>query len=140
MAIILSSLSLEVREASSQICRICEGIDSHGSRKYIEVYQYDYVSEKPEYPGGDEALFQFINKTRVYPRDAYRRGVEGRVTCAFVVNSDGSVTHIKVIRGVEPSLDEEALRVFRLMPSWRPGSVDGRAVPVRVVRSICFRK
>lgn len=140
VTLLLSVLFFGATEAMSQICRVCDGVDSSGSRRYIEVYQYDYVSVKPEFPGGDEALFQFINKTRVYPRQAYKRRVEGRVTCAFVVNSDGSVSHIKVIRGVEASLDEEALRVLSLMPTWRPGSVEGRPVPVRVVRSINFRR
>lgn len=125
---------------SSQTCRVPSGHTSKGARQYIEVYQYDYVTTKPEFPGGDVALMHFINETRVYPSKAYKRGVEGRVTCGFVINSDGKVSHIKVLRGVEQTLDAEAKRVFREMPAWHPGMVNGKAVPVRVVRSICFRR
>lgn len=124
----------------SQTCRVHTGCDARGVKQYMEVYQYDYVTEKPEFPGGDLALMQFINTTRVYPSKAYKKGIEGRVTCGFVINTDGSVSHVKVIRGVEKTLDNEAKRVFSEMPTWRPGSVNGKVVPVHIVRSVCFRR
>lgn len=90
--------------------------------------------------GGDGSLMKFINNTREYPKKAYEKGVQGRVTCSFVVNTDGSVNHITVIRGVEPSLNKEAIRVLSNMPEWEPGRLNGKAVPTRVIWSVPFRK
>lgn len=106
----------------------------------MEVYEYDYVTEKPTYPGGDKNLMMFINATRNYPIEAYRKGIQGRVTCSFIVNADGSVSHISVLRGVNPSLNKEAIRVLSKMPEWIPGRLDGVAVPVRVIWSVPFRR
>jgi tonB family C-terminal domain len=123
-----------------QTYRVNIGSHSAGCTSYIEVYEYDYVSEKPAFPGGDAKLMTFINDTRRYPKEAYRKGIQGRVTCSFVVNSDGSVSHISVLRGVEPSLNREAIRVLSKMPEWTPGKIDGQPVPTRVVWSVPFRK
>lgn len=106
----------------------------------MEVFEYDYVSDKPSFPGGDRNLMTFINATREYPREAYRKGIQGRVTCSFVVNVDGSVSHISVLRGVEPTLNKEAIRILSKMPDWIPGKHDGHVVPVRVVWSVPFRR
>lgn len=126
--------------AQAQTCRVTAGITADGRRSYLEVYEYDYVEDKPQFPGGDSRLVAFINDTRRYPAKAYREGVEGRVTCSFVVNTDGSVSHITVLKGVEYSLNQEAMRIFSKMPDWTPGKIDGKPVPVRVVWAIPFRK
>ena len=105
-----------------------------------KLYEYDYVTEKPSFPGGDSELMKFINNTREYPKTAYERGIQGRVTCSFVVNADGTVSHISVIRGVEPSLNKEAIRILSRMPEWTPGKLNGHNVPTRVVWSVPFRK
>lgn len=115
-------------------------MDPHGYSNFIDVFEYDYVSEKPSFPGGETKLMEFINTNRVYPPEAYAKGIQGRVTCWFVVNSDGSVSNINLLRSVNSLLNEEAIRIFSLMPDWNPGRIDGIAVPVRVVRSVCFRK
>lgn len=124
----------------AQTCRVNIGTSETGCVNYIEVYEYDYVTDKPSFPGGDGSLMKFINHTREYPKKAYDKGVQGRVTCSFVVNSDGSVSHITVLRGVEPSLNKEAVRVLSMMPEWKPGRLNGKAVPTRVVWSVPFRK
>ncbi|MDE7401812.1 MAG: energy transducer TonB [Muribaculaceae bacterium] len=124
----------------AQTCRVNIGGTQGGGVSYIEVYEYDYVTEKPKFPGGDSRLMKFINETREYPKAAYERGVQGRVTCSFVVNTDGSVSHISVLRGVESSLNKEAVRILTQMPEWRPGKLNGQPVPTRVVWSIPFRK
>ncbi len=124
----------------AQTCRVNIGTNASGGTNYIEVYEYDYVTEKPAFPGGDRNLMTFINATRNYPLDAYRKGIQGRVTCSFIVNTDGSVSHISVLRGVNPSLNKEAVRVLSEMPEWNPGKMDGKTVPVRVVWSVPFRK
>lgn len=126
--------------AFAQTCRVNIGTTASGGVSYMEVFEYDYVNEKPSYPGGDRNLMTFINATREYPQEAYRKGIQGRVTCAFIVNTDGSISHISILRGVEPSLNKEAIRILSKMPEWIPGKHEGKVVPVRVIRSVPFRK
>lgn len=85
-------------------------------------------------------MINYVNQTRCYPSEAYASGIEGRVTCSFVVNIDGSITNISVIKGVENSLNEEAIRILSKMPTWTPGKQGGHFVPVRVVYAVPFRK
>lgn len=106
----------------------------------IEVYEYESVDVHPRFPGGDAAMFRFINGERRYPGQAYRDGVEGRVLCSFVVNEDGSISHISVLRGVEESLDREAVRVISRMPAWDAGMIDDSPVPVYCIVPIAFRR
>lgn len=113
---------------------------SNGYTTYIEVYEYDYVDQKPEFPGGGQSMLNFINEERIYPEEAYLQGIEGRVTCAFIINSDGSVSNISIIKGCEPSLNKEAKRIISKMPHWSPGKIDNIPVPVRVICSVPFRK
>ncbi|MDE5663126.1 MAG: energy transducer TonB [Muribaculaceae bacterium] len=137
-AAMLAPLPLLLR---AQTCRVAMGVNADGRRAYMEVFEYDYVPQKPSFPGGDWALVNYINTHRQYPRKAYEAGVEGRVTCSFVVNTDGSISHVKVIKSVEETLNREAVRILAEMPSWEPGRLDdGRTVPVRVIWSIPFRK
>lgn len=127
-------------DSFAQTCRVACGVTSRGRKAYKEVFEYDYVTVKPEFPGGYTGLLRFINSTRCYPAKAYKKGIQGRVTCSFVVNADGSVSNVQVLKGVEPSLNAEAVRVCTKMPSWTPGSIEGQPVPVRVVYPIVFRK
>lgn len=127
-------------EASAQTCRVNSGISSDGCMSYKEVYEFDFVEVKPEFPGGGTELLNFINETRRYPAEAYALGIEGRVTCSFVVNCDGSVSNISIVRGVEKSLNKEAIRIIGKMPKWSPGKIEGETVPVRVICAIPFRK
>ncbi|MCM1489434.1 MAG: energy transducer TonB [Muribaculum sp.] len=124
----------------AQTCRVSEGFSADGSRTFKEVFEYDFVDVKPQYPGGNEALMSFINKTRQYPAEAYEKGIEGRVTCSFVVNPDGNISHLKVIKGSHKSLNIEAMRILAEMPNWIPGRHGDKCVPVRVIHSIPFRK
>lgn len=124
---------------SGQTTRVSYGVRGDGYA-YRTVYEFDYVEEKPCFAGEEITLMNFINRERRYPAEAYSRGVEGRVTCSFVVNTDGSVSHLKVLKGVEPSLNREALRILSSMPEWRPGRMDGQKVPVRVICAVPFRK
>lgn len=126
--------------ADAQTCRVSVGNAHDGCQTYKEVFEYDFVEEKPSFPGGHEALLDYINKNRRYPAEAYEHGIEGRVTCSFVVNSNGNISHIKVIRGCHKSLNKEAMRLLSEMPAWQPGRHQSQSVPVRVVHSIPFRK
>lgn len=133
-------LILGYSDAWAQTCRVSVGVSSDGLQTYKEVFEYDYVEVKPSFPGGNEALLDYINKNRQYPAEAYERGIEGRVTCSFVVNANGNISHIKVIKGCNKSLNAEAIRLLAEMPSWLPGRHSTQCVPVRVVHSIPFRK
>lgn len=88
----------------------------------------------PEFPGGNGALLHYLSQNVKYPAIAADNGVYGKVTVNFVVNKDGSVSDAKIIRGVDPSLDKEALRVVYSMPKWKPGLQGGK--PVRVSYSV----
>lgn len=127
-------------EAPAQTCRVSSGVSSNGAMAYKEVFEYDYVDIKPEFPGGSCRMIRFINDNRRYPVEAYARGIEGRVTCSFVVNADGSVSNITILKGVEVSLNTEAVRILSQMPDWIPGQIEGRNVPVRVICAVPFRK
>ena len=97
------------------------------------------VKEMPEFPGGQAALMSFIAKSIKYPVVAQENGIQGRVTCSFVVNKDGSIVDAEVIRGIDPSLDKEALRVINTMPKWKPGKQRGKPVRVKFTVPINFR-
>lgn len=88
------------------------------------------VEDMPEFPGGELALRQFIANAIKYPVIAQENGIQGRVYVTFVVNTDGSVADARIARGVDPSLDKEALRVVNTLPKWKPGKQRGK--PVRV--------
>ena len=105
----------------------------------VDVYEYDCVDIQPQFPGGDGAMVRFINKERRYPTQAYHEGIEGRVLCGFVVNEDGSLSHISVIRSVEKSLDREAVRIISNMPMWDAGVLSDTFVPVYYILPIPFR-
>ena len=84
------------------------------------------VDVMPQYPGGDRELLKFIAQSIKYPTDAQEAGVQGRVICSFVVDKKGNIVEPKIIRGIDPSLDAEALRVIGMMPRWTPGRQDER--------------
>lgn len=97
------------------------------------------VDVMPQYPGGDHELLKFIAQSIKYPTDAQEAGVQGRVICSFVVDKKGNIVEPKIIRGIDPSLDAEALRVIGMMPRWTPGRQDGKAVRVLYTVPITFR-
>ena len=96
------------------------------------------VEEMPEFPGGEMALRQFMANNVDYPDDAQKGGIQGKVYVTFVVSKDGSVADAKIARGVNPSLDAEALRVVNSLPKWKPGMQKGKAVNVSYTVPINF--
>ena len=101
---------------------------------------FEAVEQMPEFPnGGMAGLMQFLSKNIKYPTIAQENGTQGRVTVQFVVNADGSIVDAKVIRGVDPYLDKEALRVINSMPKWKPGMQRGKAVRVKYTVPVMFR-
>ncbi|WP_291527771.1 energy transducer TonB [Bacteroides sp. UBA939] len=101
---------------------------------------FEVVEEMPEFPnGGMAGLMQFLSKNIKYPTIAQENGTQGRVTVQFVVNKDGSIVDAKVLRGVDPYLDKEALRVIGTMPKWKPGMQRGKPVRVKYTVPVMFR-
>lgn len=101
---------------------------------------FEVVEEMPEFPdGGMAGLMQFLSKNIKYPAIAQENGTQGRVTVQFVVNRDGSIVDAKVLRGVDPYLDKEALRVVNTMPKWKPGKQRGKPVRVKYTVPVMFR-
>lgn len=102
-----------------------------------EVYMM--AESMPEFPGGQQALSQYLGENVKYPASLVESGIHGTVICQFIVKKDGSITEVKVVRsGGEPSLDKEAIRVIELMPKWKPGKSRGRAVCIRYTLPIKF--
>ena len=105
-----------------------------------EAIPFQLVEEKPSFQGGDANQFsKWVNTRLVYPEIAKENGVQGRVTLQFTVEKDGSVTKVKVLRGVDPSLDKEAVRVVSMSPKWKPGKQRDRAVPVTYTFPVIFQ-
>ena len=100
---------------------------------------FDIVEQQPLFPGGQSALMQFLHDNIKYPVVAQENGVQGRVTVQFVVEKDGSITDVHVLRGVDPSLDKEAVRVVKSMPRWTPGKQNGTTVRVNYRLPVLFR-
>lgn len=100
---------------------------------------YEHPEVMPEYPGGMSAMVEFLSKNVKYPKDAAKQKVEGRVLVWFVVESDGSLTDVKVAKKVFPSLDAEAVRVVKTMPKWTPGKHNDQPVRVRFALPIVFK-
>lgn len=96
------------------------------------------VEQMPQFPGGDEKLLEYISANLQYPEEAKEREVRGRVIVSFIVNSDGSISDVQVVRGRDPSLDNEALRVVNSMPHWTPGRQNGTNVRVRYSVPVTF--
>ena len=99
---------------------------------------FDVVEQMPQYPGGHEALFEFLSGNVKYPEDAQKQKIQGTVILSFVVKKDGSITDVNVVRSVFPSLDAEAQRVIKAMPNWVPGKQNGKVVNVHYVVPIKF--
>lgn len=99
---------------------------------------FKIVEKMPEFPGGDAEIMKFLGQNVRYPVIAQENGIQGRVICQFVVNRDGSISDVKVVRGVDSSLDTEAMRVINAMPKWTPGMQRGKAVRVQFTLPVNF--
>ena len=107
--------------------------------KVEETKVFDVVEQMPSFPGGQAAMMSWLGSNIHYPPVAQENGVEGRVVCQFVVEPDGSISGVKVVRGVDPSLDREAVNVIKRMPKWIPGKQNGSAVRVKFTLPVTFK-
>ncbi len=100
---------------------------------------YQICEQMPEFPGGVEALMDFVAKNVVYPQEAMDKEISGRVYVSFVIEKDGSVNEVKVMKGIGGGCDDEAVRVIKAMPKWKPGKQDGKPVRVSYMMPITFK-
>ncbi len=98
----------------------------------------EVIDSMPTYPGGNKALREFISKNLEYPEKAQKKGIQGKVFVVFVVEKDGKITNVRVIKSVNKYLDKEAMRVIKLMPKWNPGMQKGKPVRVKFTVPINF--
>ena len=121
------------KKTSSRIAqRLIKEVDTSGR-------VFTVVQHMPEFPGGQTSLLKYLATRIKYPTIAQENGIQGRVSCSFVVDTDGSLKDIEVIRGIDPSLDREAVRVIREMPKWNPGVQNNMAVAVKYTVPVTFR-
>ena len=103
----------------------------------------DKVLEKaevmPEFPGGDQAMMKFVAENVQYPEEAREKGISGRVLVSFIVEKNGSINEVKVVRGIGGGCDEEAVRVVKTMPKWKPGKDKGKPVRVKYMMPFTFK-
>jgi protein TonB len=104
-----------------------------------ETKPFIYVEEMPEFPGGIPALMKYIGENVKYPAEAQSNNIQGKVNLKFVVNADGSVDRIEILRGIDPLLDNEAIRVLQTLPRFKPGKQGGIAVPVWFSIPVVFK-
>lgn len=105
----------------------------------VEAEVFTIVEEMPGYPGGDLKMYEYLGKNIKYPQIARESGIQGRVFVNFVVEPDGSVSNVKVLRGIGGGCDEEAIRVVKSMPKWKPGKQRGKAVRVSYTLPVVFK-
>lgn len=127
-------------DANGEVLKAKEVITQPEPPKHVEENKvFDVVEQMPSFPGGPQALLQYLNNNVKYPVVAQENGVQGRVVISFVVEKDGSVTDVQVAKSVDPSLDKEAQRVVKSMPHWIPGKQNGSAVRVKYVVPVSFK-
>ena len=126
-------------DANGEVLKAKEVIAQPEPPKEEEHKVFDVVEQMPSFPGGNAALMEYLSKNVKYPVVAQENGVQGRVVVSFVVERDGSITDVKVVRSVDPSLDREAARVVSSMPKWIPGKQNGSTVRVKYNVPVSFR-
>ena len=128
-------------EVGGAVLKAKEDIAAPEPPKHVveETKIFTVVEQMPMYPGGDAALMGYLRDNIKYPTVAAENGVQGRVVVGFVVERDGSITDVNVLRSVDPSLDREAMRVVKSMPRWNPGKQNGSAVRVKYQVPVSFR-
>ena len=100
---------------------------------------FEKVEDMPEFPGGEQAMMDFVGKNVQYPKEAMEKEISGRVLVGFIVEKDGSVNEVKIVRGIGGGCDEEAVRVVKAMPKWKPGKEKGKPVRVSYMMPIFFK-
>jgi protein TonB len=113
-------------------------VNAYSQSKEQDDAVYSMVSEQPSFPGGMQKMMKFISENRKYPAEAKAKDIHGKVIVAFVVERDGSLSDVKIRRGIGYGCDEEAIRVIKSMPKWTPGKQNGKAVRVSMMLPVSF--
>ena len=100
---------------------------------------FEKVEDMPEFPGGEKAMMDFVAQNVQYPKEAMEKEISGRVLVGFIVEKDGSITETEVVKGIGGGCDEEAVRVVKAMPKWKPGKQKGKPVRVHFMLPIIFK-
>jgi protein TonB len=119
--------------------KVISGTETGDGNNGNEILNVNFVEQMPEFPGGMVAWGKFLNKNLNYPSMAKDANVTGRVTVSFVVEKNGEITDVKILRGIGAGCDEEAIRVIKKSPLWKAGIQNGRPVRVSYVMPIVFR-
>ena len=113
--------------------------DSKPSTDTTDNTVFISVEQMPEFPGGKNAMMEYIQKKLVYPSAAVQNGVQGRVVVSFIIEKDGSISNTTVLKGVDSHLDKEALRIIKSMPKWKPAMQSGKYVRYKYTFPITFK-
>jgi len=126
-------------DVNGEVLKAKEQITQPEPPKVEENKIFEVVEQMPAYPGGQEALLKYLRDNIHYPTVAAENGVQGRVVVGFVVEKDGSISDVNIMKGQDPSLDREAMRVVKSMPKWIPGKQNGSSVRVKYQVPVTFR-
>ena len=136
----ISVFNVMGNDENGEVLKIKNMIVNEPVKPKVEENQvFEYVEQMPSFPGGPSALMQYLSKNIKYPPFAEEMNIQGRVVCTFVVERDGSVTDIRIVKSVDSSLDKEAIRVVSAMPKWIPGRQNGQMVRVKYTLPVTFR-
>lgn len=116
-----------------------DSIAPDGRKVYSTNFIFEIVEYAPSFPGDEKAMYDFLSKNLKYPESMIDATIQGSVICRFDVEKDGSISNIQIVRGIHELLDNEAVRVIKLMPKWIPGRQDGNVVRVRYILPVQFR-
>ena len=100
---------------------------------------FEKVEDMPEFPGGEKAMMDFVAKNVQYPKEAMEKEISGRVLVGFIVEKDGSISETEIVKGIGGGCDEEAVRVVKAMPKWKPGKQKGKPVRVHFMLPLTFK-
>ena len=109
------------------------------SKKTSNDKVFEKVEDMPEFPGGEQAMMDFVAKNVQYPKEAMEKEISGRVLVGFIVEKDGSISETEIVKGIGGGCDEEAVRVVKAMPKWKPGKEKGKPVRVSYMMPIFFK-
>lgn len=130
------ALIIEDTEAAMETEIYFSGIHTEYEREESAVFFV--VEDMPEFPGGDVAMHNYLSQNIQYPPEARENGIQGRVYVSFVIDTDGSIVDVRIVRSISPSLDAEAIRIVKSMPRWKPGTQRGKSVRVSYTVPINF--
>ena len=133
--------ALEAQAHLTKVYAFQPSFPTHSSvlEQNLTIYEYDDVDILPQFPGGERGLMNYIQGIKEYPYSAFQQRIQGRVVCSFVIEPSGQITHISIVKGIDESLDNEAIRIIKNMPKWKAAKINEENVYVRCILPIAFR-